>query len=590
MREAADLADGRLEDADVAAARAVVAKAGTRLGLGLESTVVALAGPTGVGKSQLFNVLTGTELAVVGRRRPTTASGQAAVWGDGGDALLDWLEIARRHRLDADGLGGLVLLDLPDFDSIEASHRLEAERIVALADLVLWVVEPQKYADASLHDRYLRPLATHAEAMAVVLNQADLLAPADVAAWRTDMERLLDRDGVPKLPLVVVSARTGDGIPELQRLLAERVAARDAALAKLAGDLEQALAPLAARCEGKARGIGRDDERRLLEALEEAAGVPAVVRAVGDAHRRRGALATGWPFVRWLKRFKPDPLRRLRLPESPQQHVRTSMPPPTDVQRAQVASAARRLADGAAEGLPQPWPRLVREAATAAEDQVADRLDRAVAGADLSVSRPRWWKLAGLLQTVLRARRRRRRRLARRARPARLAPDRGRRAAAGGRRGPDPDLARPRRRGGRAPARLAGEARERGRREAACRRAGRSLRERVEDGRATSSSAGRSSASSTRTRGSAPQSSRPASASCRGRERLRLLALARLALRRVELDLAQAHARGRHLDALVLADELERLLERHRPRRDQAHESRRRRPRACSSASSPWSR
>ena len=401
LREAADLAEGRLEDADVAAARGVVAKAGTRLGLGLESTVVALAGPTGVGKSQLFNVLTGTELAVVGRRRPTTASGQAAVWGEGGDALLDWLEIARRHRLASDGLDGLVLLDLPDFDSIEASHRLEAERIVALADLVLWVVEPQKYADASLHDRYLRPLATHAEAMAVVLNQSDLLAHADITAWRQDMESLLERDGVPKLPLVVVSARTGDGIPELQRLLAARVAARDAALAKLAGDLEQAIAPLAARCEGKARGIERDDERRLLEALEDAAGVPAVLRAVGDAHRRRGALATGWPFVRWLKRFKPDPLRRLRLPESPQQHVRTSMPPPTDVQRAQVASAARRLADGAAEGLPQPWPRLVREAATASEDQVPDRLDRAVAGADLSVSRPRWWKLAGLLQTVL---------------------------------------------------------------------------------------------------------------------------------------------------------------------------------------------
>ncbi|MEO5791174.1 MAG: hypothetical protein ABIR67_03775, partial [Gaiellaceae bacterium] len=129
--------------------------------------------------------------------------------------------------------------------------------------------------------------------------------------------------------------------------------------------------------------------------------VPTVVRAVGDAHRRRGALATGWPFVRWIRRFRPDPLRRLRLPETPQQHLRTSMPPPTDVQRAQVASAARRLADGAAEGLPQPWPRLVREAATAADDRVADRLDRAVAGADLRVSRPRWWRLAGLLQTLL---------------------------------------------------------------------------------------------------------------------------------------------------------------------------------------------
>jgi energy-coupling factor transporter ATP-binding protein EcfA2 len=401
LRDAAELAAGRLEDADVAAARAVVEKAGVRLGLGLESTVVALAGPTGVGKSQLFNVLTGTELAAVGRRRPTTAAGQAAVWGEGGDALLDWLEIGRRHRVDADGLGGLVLLDLPDFDSIEASHRLEAERIVALADLVLWVVEPQKYADASLHDRYLRPLATHADAMAVVLNQADLLAPMQVHAWREDMESLLERDGVAKLPLVVVSARDGAGIPELRRLLTDRVAARDAAVAKLAADLDRALGPLAAACEGRAHGVRQDDERRLQDALEEAAGVPTVVRAVGDAHRRRAALATGWPFVRWLRRFRPDPLRRLRLPESPQPNVRTSMPAPTDVQRAQVASAARRLADGATEGLPQPWPRLVREAATAAEDRVADKLDRAVAGADLSVSRPGWWRLAGLLQSLL---------------------------------------------------------------------------------------------------------------------------------------------------------------------------------------------
>jgi len=401
LREAADLAAGRLADADVEAARAVVAKAGTRLGLGLESTVVALAGPTGVGKSQLFNVLAGSELAVVGRRRPTTATGQAAVWGEGADALLDWLEIGRRHHVDADGLSGLVLLDLPDFDSVETAHRTEAERVVALADLVLWVVEPQKYADASLHDRYLRPFATHAEAMAVVLNQADLLAPPDVAAWRQDMESLLATDGVPKLPLVVVSARSGEGIPELRRLLADRVTARDAAVAKLAADLEQVVAPLAAGCEGKARGNLREDAERLQEALEEAAGVPTVIRAVGDAHRRRGSLATGWPFVRWVRRFRPDPLRRLRLPETPQQQLRTSMPPPTDVQRAQVASAARRLADGAAEGLPPPWPRLVREAATAADDRVADQLDRAVAGAELSVTRPRWWRAAGLLQTLL---------------------------------------------------------------------------------------------------------------------------------------------------------------------------------------------
>jgi GTP-binding protein EngB required for normal cell division len=402
LRRAAELGAGRLAEADVEAAQAVVEKAGVRLGLGLEFTVVALAGPTGVGKSQLFNVLTGRELAEVGRRRPTTSAGQAAVWGAGGGALLDWLALGRRHRLDAGSLEGLVLLDLPDFDSIEVSHRLEAERIAALADLVLWVVEPQKYADASLHERYLRPLATHSAAMAVVLNQADLLVSAEVDSLREDMERLLTADGLPGLPLFVASALTGDGIPELRRLIAERVTARDAAIARLAADLEGAAAVLAASCTGDARSVRRQDTVRLVEALEDAAGVPTVVRAVGNAHRRRGALATGWPLVRWLHRFRPDPLRRLRLPESPQPQVRTSMPSPTEVQRAQVASAARQLADGAADGLSQPWPRLVREAATASDDQVADRLDRALAAADLGASRPPgWWWPAGLLQRLL---------------------------------------------------------------------------------------------------------------------------------------------------------------------------------------------
>jgi hypothetical protein len=138
-----------------------------------------------------------------------------------------------------------------------------------------------------------------------------------------------------------------------------------------------------------------------MVALEDAAGVPAVLRAVEAAHRRRGALATGWPFFRWVRRLRPDPLRRLRLPEVPGSEARTSLPRPTDVQTAQVATAARRLADRSAEGLREPWPRLVREAAVARDAEVADRLDRAVSGADLRVSRPRWWSVASLLQKAL---------------------------------------------------------------------------------------------------------------------------------------------------------------------------------------------
>jgi GTP-binding protein EngB required for normal cell division len=408
LADAVQVADGRLEPEAVAAARAVTEKAGARLGLGIENTVVALAGPTGVGKSLLFNALSGAELATVGRRRPTTSEGQAAVWGDSADPLLDWLEIRQRHRLDPGPLRGLTLLDLPDFDSVESAHRREVDRIVELADLVVWVVEPQKYADASLHDGYLRPLRTHGAAMAVVLNQADLLAPSEVAVWRDDVSRLLADEGLRTVPTFVVSARTGEGLEPLRRLLAERVKARDAAVARLAADVDAAARTLRKGCgDGRPAGVQRADRERLAAALEEAGGVPRVVRAVDAGHRHRGTLATGWPFVRWVRRFRPDPLRRLRLRDRVQEGTqtpgRTSLPPPSEVQHAQVATAARALADRAVAGLPAPWPRLVRDAATANEAHVADRLDRAVGSTDLRVTRPRWWSVAALLQGILAA-------------------------------------------------------------------------------------------------------------------------------------------------------------------------------------------
>jgi len=356
LAEATRLAEGRLDEQSVVSANAVVAKAGARLGFGIESTVVALAGSTGVGKSQLFNALSSSELAAVSRRRTTSVT-QAAVWGDGADSILDWLEIVRRHRLDPGELGGLVLLDLPDFDSVERNHRDEVDRVVALADLVLWVVEPQKYADAALHERYLRPLASHAAAMAVALNQSDLLSPAEIAALRDDMPRLLAEDGLHGVPIVVVSARTGLGLEELRQLLRERVDARSAAVERLAADVADAAAALAnASGTGTPAGIRSDDRTHLLAALEDAAGVPSIVHAVGAAHRRRGALATGWPFVRWIRRFRPDPLRPLRLPETPQPSVRTSAQgrPKCSARRSRRSHAHSPTA------LPMGFPRLGR--------------------------------------------------------------------------------------------------------------------------------------------------------------------------------------------------------------------------------------
>ena len=402
LAEAVALADGRLDPDRVDAARGVVDRAGARLGLDVASTVAALAGPTGSGKSSLFNALAGDELATVGVRRPTTSAATAAVWGGGGGALLDWLDVPRRHRVDGHGLDGLVLLDLPDFDSVEESHRLLSERLMELVDLLVWVVDPQKYADAALHERYLRPLATHADAMLVVLNQADVLSANALASCEADLRRLLGDDGLASVPVLAVSARTGDRVAELRDLLAERVATRRAAVTRLAADVGAVASALAERSvDGSPRGVRGRARDRVVDALADAAGVPTVTRAVARAHRARGARATGWPFVRWLGRLRPDPLRRLRLGDGGASAGRTSLPTASPARRAQVTRATRQLAAEAAGNLPQPWPALLRSAATEAEPDLPERLDRAVATADLPTRPPRWWRLARLLQALL---------------------------------------------------------------------------------------------------------------------------------------------------------------------------------------------
>ena len=169
LQSAVEAARGRLDDDVVDQAQGVVDRAAGRLRLSADHTVVAIAGATGSGKSSTFNSLTGLELSAVGVRRPTTSWATACVWGsEGAQELLEWLGIPPRHQttrdsmLDSRALGGrpredrsmegVVLLDLPDHDSTEVSHHLEVDRIVRLADLLVWVLDPQKYADAAIHD------------------------------------------------------------------------------------------------------------------------------------------------------------------------------------------------------------------------------------------------------------------------------------------------------------------------------------------------------------------------------------------------------------------------------------------------------
>ncbi|MGY1681315.1 GTPase [Geodermatophilus sp. SYSU D01176] len=400
LREVVEVADGRLDAPELADARRLLAKAGAREALG-DATVVALAGATGSGKSTLFNALSGAEVSSPGVRRPTTGVAHATVWGEPQDRLLDWLEVPRRHRHAPEpALDGLVLLDLPDHDSVKLEHRLEVDRLVQLVDVLVWVLDPEKYADAAVHERYLVPLAGHAGVLLVVLNQVDRLDPAAARACLTDLRGLLDREGLADTPLLAVSARTGAGLGELRADLARRVSARRAATDRLTADVRGTATALAAHCgaDGGA-GVGRAEHEQLTEALAEAAGVPAVTTAVERSVRRSGTAATGWPLLRWTRKLRPDPLERLHLGD---ERARTSLPAAGAVQRAGVTRAVRAAREAAGEGLPQTWRDELRRTVEVSEEQLADRLDRAVAGTDLGPQRtPLWQRGVGGLQWLL---------------------------------------------------------------------------------------------------------------------------------------------------------------------------------------------
>jgi GTP-binding protein EngB required for normal cell division len=231
----------------LAEAETLLRRSGERMRMSASHTVVALAGGTGSGKSSLFNALAGASFSPAGVMRPTTKHSHACVWGmEGAAPLLDWLSVQRRHRyarasaLDEGeaSLTGLLLLDLPDHDSVVTGSAAMVDRLVKLVDMLVWVLDPLKYADAAVHRRYLVPLAGHAAVTLVVLNQVDTLSPDQAADCEADLRRLLDAEGLTETPVLVTSALTGAGLDELRLSLARTVAARRAVIDRITADID----------------------------------------------------------------------------------------------------------------------------------------------------------------------------------------------------------------------------------------------------------------------------------------------------------------------------------------------------------------
>ncbi|WP_078843136.1 GTPase [Streptomyces albus] len=479
LRELVGLSATRLDARTLAEAGQVLDEAVARHRLSLDHTVVALAGAGGSGKSTLFNALVGAPVSEVGIRRPTTAAPLACTWSDGADGLLDRLGVpaALRRRApgapfrqgDAGGHGpdldGLVLLDLPDHDSAVPGHRRQVDRLLGLVDAVVWVVDPEKYADAVLHERYLRPLAGYDEVTFVVLNQVDRL-PGD-AAHRVlhDLRRLLDEDGLavgehgePGAAVLALSALTGEGVGELRERLARFAASRTAAERRLAADVDGAAGRLAPVClAGGWTGLSARSREEFEDRLAAAVGAVAAGQAAERAWLSRAEEACGTPWTklrhRLAARRSPAPAAAEpvtgpasgSVPGEDTARPRPDGPAATPVAapergtprdtgtdpgvstgtggtgtggagtdaadgrpepraaRAVVEQAVRTVAGDATAGLPEPWARAVLDSAVSGTEELVEALDRATVRPVPGGRpvRPRWWAVVSVVQWLL---------------------------------------------------------------------------------------------------------------------------------------------------------------------------------------------
>ena len=483
LKDAISYGEGRVPETVLLDAAATLERLSQRRELSTEHTVIGFFGATGSGKSTLFNAIAGQNIALSAPTRPTTSTVQAAIWeAEGSEELLDWLGIDKRvypqtQALAAEGeasdgngagkhnkaggaaapnavtepapglfnrirravggrgemrtrTGGLILLDMPDFDSVTTTNRDLAARMMRYVDVLVWVVDPQKYADAVIHRDFMVPLAASGAQALCVLNQADKLAPAEVPAVLASLTRLLQAEGTDAHLLaapIAVSARTGEGVDVLRDLLAQVAAAKSLSLQRTDAQLHATASQLRTYAGGEgtvlAGAYALEAEQKLVKACYTSSQAEQVLQAATASYRRTAGQHTGWILTRWMSRLKADPLRRLHLgqqdetkstskaeksagmlgsdSENAPELVASSLPPLSAAQKAGMANAVRQYSKQMANRIDEPWKRSMKEAALSREAELPELLERDMVRIDYGLGRTRApWVIFNALQWI----------------------------------------------------------------------------------------------------------------------------------------------------------------------------------------------
>lgn len=260
--------------------RAAHADSVQRVGFPGDAYVLALVGGTGVGKSSLLNALAHGVVSAASVRRPTTAEPIAWVPRTEREALgplLEWLDIREVREHEEKDLGLVAILDLPDVDSIAPEHRARVESLLPRIDAVAWIADPEKYADAVLHDQFFRSWLPRIARQVVVVNKADRVSVDDGRRIRRDVEADVAREtgGSAHVAVLLSSTAQEHGMDDLRAWLSAGVDAKAIVRARIA-------ATIVAGTGEVARQAGIDPHRPSVPLLD-AAGRSESIRAATAA-------------------------------------------------------------------------------------------------------------------------------------------------------------------------------------------------------------------------------------------------------------------------------------------------------------------
>jgi len=262
----------------------------------------------------------------------------------------------------------MVLVDLPDSDSTDPKHRVVADAVLPLADVLVWVTDPQKYADPGLLERFVpAALENPGRVNLVVLNQIDTLSRDDAVAVLAALCSLLEGEGLANLQVLATSAVTGDGIDELRGVLFSTQGKTTAAVRWLADEVASQAARLV--------HMAQLDEPETDSGIEEASGGTRSGEAgFGGVDQVEAAVAEAIAH-----------LEKVAVDGATESGFSLMSEPKNELTQMVVA----QFVDQVAGILPGKWAKAVAQA-LASPANLATRLDQALADVTLP-PRPSWF-------------------------------------------------------------------------------------------------------------------------------------------------------------------------------------------------------